>query len=229
MINASILYAEDEEQTRLNYTNYLQRYFKDVYSVSNGQEAFKLYEEHQPNILLLDINMPKLNGLELAKKIRLKDKTTRIIILTAHLEQDKLLFAAELNLTKYLPKPISRIELKEALNEAVKQFKELSGKGKLLELEDDFSWDKTSHKLFCKKEEIKLTKHEILLFDILSSKNDRVFTIDEITSHLWDDFDDCEMSSNKLKDIIKRLRKKIPKNVIQNIYAAGYKLNVLSP
>ena len=44
MINASILYAEDEEQTRLNYTNYLQRYFKDVYSFSNAQEAFKLYE-----------------------------------------------------------------------------------------------------------------------------------------------------------------------------------------
>jgi len=228
MNNSSILYAEDEEETRLNYTNYLKRYFKEVYSVSNGDEALKIYEEYKPNILLLDINMPKINGLEVAKRIRLKDKTTRIIILTAHLEQDKLLFAAELNLSKYLPKPISRIQLKEALNEAVSQYKELSGSLDKISLGEDFFWHKKHQKLFCKNEEIKLTKHEILLFDILSSKENRVFTIDEITFHIWDDFEDCEINTNKLKDIIKRLRKKIPKNAIQNIYAAGYKLNFTS-
>ena len=89
---------------------------------STGLEALEIYKKHKPNILLLDINMPGLNGLELTKQIREQDKLTRIIILTAHLEQDKLLFAAELNLTKYLPKPISRLQLKEALNEATKQF-----------------------------------------------------------------------------------------------------------
>lgn len=225
MNSLSILYAEDEVETRKNYGNYLQRYFKDTYIVDNGEDALKYYEEFKPNILLLDVNMPIINGLEVAKKIRQKDKKTRIIILTAHLERDKLLFAAELNLTKYLPKPISRSDLKLALNEAVEQYKELDGTLELVKLDEDTFWDKKTKRLIYEKQDIKLTKYEILLLELLSSKQDRVFSLDEISLHLWNDIDDLESSSTKLKDIIKRLRKKIPKNSIENIYGAGYKLN----
>lgn len=225
MNNSTILYAEDEDQTRENYSNYLTRHFKEVFQACNGSEALELYKKHKPDILLLDINMPKMNGLELSKTIREEDKLTRIIILTAHLEQDKLLFAAELNLTKYLPKPISRAKLKEALSEAVGQLKQLKGEENNIFLGEDFIWNKDLKKLFNKDKDIKLTKYETLLFDLLGSENNRVFTIDEISLYLWDDLDEYENSANKLKDIIKRLRKKIPKNAIENIYAAGYKLN----
>lgn len=221
----TILYAEDEDQTRLNYTNYLEKFFKEVYSVGDGDEALKLYKINKPDILLLDINMPKVNGLEVAKKIRIKDKITRIIILTAHLEQDKLLFAAELNLTKYLPKPISRNELKSALQKAVEELKELKGNLELISFNDDFKWNKTTKNLTFQENEIKLTKYEILLLEILSSKKDRIFTLDEISLYLWDDIDEIEINTNKLKDIIKRLRRKLPINTIENIYGAGYKLN----
>lgn len=225
MNNLTILYAEDEDQTRENYVKFLNKYFKEVYSASNGKEALELYKNKKPNILLLDINMPFINGLQLAKEIRIKDKNTRIIILTAHLEQDKLLFAAELNLTKYLPKPVTRAELKLALFEASNQYKELNAVSNLINLDENYIWNKDTLKLFKNNEEIKLTKHEILLFDILSSKENRIFTIDEISFHLWNDIEDYDVSSNKLKDIIKRVRKKIPKNSIENVYAAGYKLN----
>ena len=223
MIQYTILYAEDEEQTRMNYTNYLKRYFKEVYSVTNGQEALDMYKKQAPDILLLDINMPKIDGLNLAKQIRQKDKITRIIILTAHLEQDKLLFAAELNLTKYLPKPIFRDELKLALNEAIRQFQEL--KNEVIYLDDEFYWNTNTKKLYYKKENIKLTKHEILLLELLCTKNNIVFTIDEISYFLWNEFQ--ENSASKVKDIIKRIRKKLPKNTIENIYGAGYKLTHL--
>jgi len=104
MNSYSILYAEDEEATRLNYTRYLERIFETVHAVPDGEAALAAYHIYRPDILLLDINMPRRNGLEVAKAIRTQDKTTRIIILTAHLERDKLLFATELGLTKYLPK-----------------------------------------------------------------------------------------------------------------------------
>lgn len=225
MKNYTILYAEDENQTRLNYTNYLERYFKKVYSVSNGQDAFDTYKEQQPDILLLDINMPKLNGLEVAKKIRLDDKITRIIILTAHVEQDKLLFAAELNLTKYLPKPISRSELKDALNDAIAQLQDLKGKKELVYLNEEYSWNKQSQKLLYLYNEVKLTKYEISLLSLLASKKDKIFSLDEISIELWNNLDEVEVNTQKLKDIIKRLRKKLPSNAIENIYGAGYKLN----
>jgi len=226
MDSYTILYAEDEEQTRLNYTNYLNRYFKKVYSVSNGAEALLQYEKYKPDVLLLDINMPKVNGLEVAKKIRQKDKVSRIIILTAHLEQDKLLFAAELNLTKYLPKPISRNELKEALNEAISQLQEVSVEIDCVCLGDNIVWDKRSKKLKNDGSDIKLTKYEMLLLELLSSKANKIFSLDEISLHLWNDIDDLELDTTKLKDIIKRIRKKLPKNSLENIYGAGYKLNI---
>jgi DNA-binding response OmpR family regulator len=223
MDDLTLLYAEDEIETRENYGRYLKRYFKEIYLVSNGKEALEIYKKYKPDIMLLDINMPCLNGLELTKQIREEDKLTRIIILTAHLEQDKLLFAAELNLTKYLPKPISRGKLKEALNEAAKQYKELNSKSEKIVLENGLFWDKSAKKLFENKNEIKLTKHEILLFELLTSKKEKIFSSDEIALYLWDDIIDFENSS-KLKDIIKRLRKKLPKDTIKNIYGAGYKI-----
>jgi YesN/AraC family two-component response regulator len=84
MNNLTILYAEDEIETRKNYGNYLKRNFKEVYIAQNGEEALDYYEKFEPNIMLLDINMPFINGLALTKKIRENDKKTRIIILTAH-------------------------------------------------------------------------------------------------------------------------------------------------
>lgn len=225
MNNLTILYAEDEEETRKNYSNYLKRLFKEVYVVENGQEALKVYEEKKPNIMLLDINMPFINGLELTKKIRQNDKNTRVIILTAHLEQDKLLFAAELNLTKYLPKPISRMKLKEALNEAATQFNELNKQSSQFNLGEDFIFNRDSKKLTSGNQDIKLTKQEILLLELLTSQENRVFSIDDISLHLWNDVDDLDSSATKIKDIIKRLRKKLPKDCLENIYGAGYKLN----
>ncbi len=225
MKNYTILYAEDEDQTRLNYTTYLKRSFKNVYSVSNGKDAYGIYLKYKPDILLLDINMPKINGLDLTNKIRKKDKNTRIIILTAHLEQDKLLFAAQLNLTKYLPKPISRQELKKALNDAIEQLQQINSKTKMIYFGDDYYWDKQNKQLFYDDKQIKLTKNEIALLDLLFSSKDKIFSIDEISIELWSELDDLDNSTQKLKDIIKRLRKKLPKNMIENIYGVGYKLN----
>lgn len=224
MNSLTILYAEDEIETRNNYSNYLKRYFKEVYVAQNGEQALEYYKEFKPNIMLLDINMPFINGLELTKKIRENDKKTRIIILTAHLEQDKLLFAAELNLTKYLPKPISRIKLKEALTEAVNQYKELNLENLVFNLNDGYSFNRDSKKLIFENSEIKLTKYESQFLELMTSKKDRVFTSDEIYNYLWDEVESCESSATKLKDLIKRLRKKLPKDSIENIYGAGYKL-----
>lgn len=225
MNDLTLLYAEDEIETRKNYANYLKRLFKEVYVVSNGQEALNVYNEKKPNIMLLDINMPFINGLELTKKIRQEDKNTRVIILTAHLEQDKLLFAAELNLTKYLPKPTTRTQLKDALKEAVIQYKELLDEKEILEIKKDLIWNINTKKLTLDNKDIKLTKYEILLLELLCLQKDRIFSIEEISYKLWDDIDDLENSATKIKDIIKRLRKKLPLDTIENIYGVGYKLN----
>ena len=89
-------------------------------------------------------------------------------------------------------------------------FKELNSSGSKMKLKNGLIWDKDEKKLYENEKEIKLTKYEILLFELLASKKNRVFSSDEIALYLWDDIIDLENSS-KLKDIIKRLRKKTSK------------------
>ncbi|MGB5793051.1 response regulator transcription factor [Poseidonibacter sp.] len=116
-----ILFVEDEEATRKNYVTYLKMLFSEVYEAKDGEIAYQLYKEKKPDILILDVNIPKLNGLELLEKIRENDYTTKAIMCTAHSDQNFLLQAVSLQLTKYLVKPVSRQELKEALDLAISE------------------------------------------------------------------------------------------------------------
>ena len=224
MTRYRILYAEDEEATRHNYTHYLERFFETVYAVPDGEAALEAYRAYRPDILLLDINMPRRNGLEVAKTIRQQDKTTRILILTAHLERDKLLFATELGLTKYLPKPIQRSALKAALSEAVIQLEELRGTAALLPLGEGYVWHPATSQLHCDAGEVKLTRYEIFLMEMLTSSAGKIFSVDEIALHLWNDDIEAVSKPGKIKDIIKRLRKKLPEGAIENVYGAGFRL-----
>ena len=224
MTNYRILYAEDEEATRHNYTRYLERLFEKVYAVPDGKAALEAYHTHRPDILLLDINMPYHNGLEVAKTIRKQDKTTRILILTAHLERDKLLFATELGLTKSLPKPIQRGELKAALTEAVAQLEELHGTHATLSLGEGYVWHPATTQLHHHTEQVKLTRYEMLLLELLASNTGQIFSTDEIALHLWNDDVEAVSQPRKIKDIIKRIRKKLPEGVIENVYGVGFRL-----
>jgi len=113
--NYTILLVEDEIEIRHNFVLYLKHFFKAVYEASNGNEAYSIYKDKKPDIMIIDINLPSMNGLELLSKIRQNDHTTRALMLTAHAHSEYLMKATELKLTKYLLKPISRAELKEAL------------------------------------------------------------------------------------------------------------------
>ncbi|MCH9814122.1 MAG: response regulator, partial [Epsilonproteobacteria bacterium] len=114
--NITILYVEDEDLIRQNAIEYLGNICKTVLEAADGLEAIRCYEQQKPDIIISDIKMPRLNGLEMAKKIRQNDKKTPIIIATAHTETHYLLSAVELQLIKYIIKPITGAKLKEALN-----------------------------------------------------------------------------------------------------------------
>jgi DNA-binding response OmpR family regulator len=222
-----ILYAEDEEITRKNYANYLSRFFDKVHEAKDGKEALEVYEAKKPDILLLDIDMPCIDGLEIAKKIRNKDKRCRIIMLTAIKDVDKLITATELNLTKYLPKPINRKELKEALSLAQKQFEEYDQISRKIFISKDLYWNLDSLELIYKKSRIKLTKYEREFFKLLISKPNHTFAQEEIITYVWGEDSLLDYNPSKLKDLVKRIRKKLTVNCIENIYSQGYRIVVI--
>jgi two-component system response regulator VanR len=94
--NIKILYVEDDEIARENGIEYLKTTLSIIYEASDAIKALQLYEKYKPDIIITDIQMPKLNGLEFVKRIRQKDKKTQVIIITAFCDKDYLLKAIEL-------------------------------------------------------------------------------------------------------------------------------------
>ncbi len=213
-----ILYAEDEEITRKNYARYISRYFGEVIEAKDGEEALEFYLKYRPDILLLDIDMPKLDGLDVAKEVRKSDLDTRIIMLTAIKDVEKLIVATELNLTKYLTKPIDRKSLKEALQKATDEL----SKNDTIKLADSLFWDRSSLELFYKNERIKLTKYERRFFELTASLKNHIFSNEEILEFVWENSE--SQNHSKLKDLVKRIRKKLPVNIIENVYSQGYRI-----
>lgn len=227
----SLLYIEDDQDIQMIYLDLIKTQVDEVYVAHDGLEGYTSYIEKKPDIILLDINMPKLDGLSLAKKIREEDRDVKIIITTAYSEQDKLLQAIELYLIKYLLKPIDPLLLQEAIQKAKNEILLLRASQeedeKCFYLDREHLWNVETEKLYHNQVEIKLTKNERRLLKLLSSKENKVFSFFEIFNHIAHDDFDKEYDPNQVRALVKLLRKKIPKEAILNVYGEGYRFNPL--
>ncbi len=217
----TILYIEDDEGVRKINSRYLNRMFHRLYEASDGQEGYELYKIHKPDIILTDINMPKLDGLSLAKKIRKDDKDTKIIVSTAFSDKDYLLDAIELQLEKYIIKPLTSRNLIPALSKAVEGMKDK--KDFKIYIDENFYYDNLTSLFYVDNKELDLTRKELLFLKILTLNKNRVVNYEEIEQYVWEDE---PMSLNSLRTTIGFLRKKIPFNCIKNISNTGYRLNL---
>lgn len=227
----SLLYIEDDKDIQMIYLDLIQEQVDEVHVAHDGAEGYELYLEKRPDIILLDINMPKLDGLSLAKKIREVDSEVKMIITTAYGEQEKLLQAIELYLIKYILKPIDPILLVEAIDKAKNEILALKASQisheKIYYLDEKTLWNFEKEKLYTNDVEVKLTKNERRLLKLLSSQENKIFTFFEIFDHIaYDDFDK-NYDANQVRALVKLLRKKIPKEAILNVYGEGYRFNPL--
>lgn len=215
----SLLFVEDDTRTQKLYYPYLSHYFNSVYLAGDGREGIAMYREFHPDIILADIDLPYLNGLDMISEIRKSSKKTKIIILTAFLDHDKLLQAVELNLIRYLKKPASRKELSDAFTKAIYELEAEKDKNVVL-LKEGYWWNKSTHILFKETEMIQLSNNETALLIQFIHSSGHVLTIDSIQNASWDD----TFTMDSFKSTLKRLRKKLPDDTIVNLFAIGYLL-----
>jgi len=219
--NLTVLYVEDDEQVRKNAVEYLGRICKNVLEAKNGKEAIAVWKTSKPDIIITDINMPRLNGLDMASYIRAHDNDVQIIIATAYADTEYLMRAVELQLVKYLIKPITKEKLLNALDQSVKM---IDDKSKFsLQLSKECSYNAYSQMIICKDKEIKLTKNEYLFMDLLSHHHSRVVRYEEIENAIWP-YDG--MSQDAIRSLVRAIRKKVPEGIIENISGTGYRLNL---
>ena len=217
--NLKILYIDDEEFIRENAIEYLSFYCDNVYEACDGKDGLEKYNDLKPDIIITDIKMPKLNGLDMIKQIRKKDKTTKIIVATAFLETSYLVEAIELGLVKYLVKPIMEDTLLLVLQKCTEDVvKEQS----IFNIMGNFQFDILNHTLFLKEEQIPLTKKELLFLELLIKNSNRAVKYDEFSSYVWDGY----MSEDALRSIVREIRKKTTKESIKNISGIGYQINL---
>ncbi len=220
----TILIAEDEEGVRKNIAEYLTLSCKNVYEAKDGLEAYALYEEVHPDLIITDINMPGMDGLTLVEKIRETDKEIPIIIISAHSDKEKLLRAIKLNLADYIIKPIERKTLKSLIKKAFEE-DATEGDVQTVSLGEGFSFDHKNKMLYRHKNRLDLTRHQRLLIDILVQQKNQVVSGEDIFFHVQEDYT-LEYNSAAVRNLVKKIRRVFPDEMIRNVYGSGYSLVV---
>ena len=209
-----VLLVEDEEKLAKLFKNAIGDNFRNFIIAANGEDGLKKYEQFMPDIVITDIMMPKMTGLEMAKEIKSINPNTPIIILSAFSETDKLLNAIDVGIVKYFIKPFDLDEVLEYMDSLKDIFQE-----KLLKLCCDFTYSYNRSSLYKNNRYVFLSKNEkIFLEFMLKEKINQVASSESIKKILWD----ADVNDARLRTFIKRFREKTSKRLLKNIKKEGY-------
>lgn len=219
----NILYLEDEDNIRENVTEVLKYICYGVFEASNAKDGLEIFKNNKIDIILSDINMPDLSGIEFSKIIRKENKHIPIILLTAHTDTNILINATKLKLIDYLVKPLNLNELKTALCNAALEYQDQFGV--IISFPNNIEYHMDKKQLFENNNRKDITNKEILLLEFLNENKNRTVSKEEIMNHLWEDSFDATDSA--FKSVLNKLRKKIGKESIKNISGVGYQLQTI--
>lgn len=111
----SVMHVEDDTSVRESLMRFLKRRFDTIYTAKDGAEGLELYLEHKPDIVITDIQMPVMDGIEMSRRIKESDGNALIIVTTAFNEKPYLEKAQDIGINEYLKKPVVKDDLMQAL------------------------------------------------------------------------------------------------------------------
>lgn len=216
--NLTILYADDDEILLESTAKTLSMIFSKVYTAKNGEEAIKIFDEHNTvHITMLDVKMGSVSGIDVAKHIRRNDPNIPIFLVSSYAETKDMIEACKLNLVDYIQKPFTFSILTQTLLDCLAR---LQANGSLLaKINNNLFYNQFSKELIKENKSITLSKNEIEIFELLLAKGNQIVTYEMLINYLGG-----EISDAALKNIILRLRKKIGDDTIRNLSKVGYTL-----
>ncbi|MCF6331242.1 MAG: response regulator transcription factor [Sulfurimonas sp.] len=218
-----ILLVEDEEKLATLLKNAIGDNFHSFTTAYDGKEGLRMFSSICPDIIITDITMPKMTGLEMAQEIKKINTNIPIIILSAFSDTDKLLNAIDIGVAKYFIKPFDPEELLEYISSISENLE-----SKLIELEENFSFNLSTKSLYKNDRFVALTKKENIFIQLLLQNIDtkKNVSYEIIKNKLWKDE---EVSDERLRTFIRRLRAKTSKFLILNFKGEGYQIATSSP
>lgn len=223
-INYKILLVDDEPDI-VEFLSYnLKKEGYTVFFANNGKDAIDIAKKEHPHLIILDVMMPDMDGIETCREIReIKDlKDVLIAFLTARSEDYTQIAGFEVGADDYITKPIkprvfiSRVKalLRRLHNTVSDETSVVFG---------DIKIDKDKHMIYKGTDEINLPKKEFKLFSLLSSKPGKVFTREYILEQVWGD--EVVVGDRTIDVHIRKLREKIGEDHFKTVKGVGYKFD----
>ena len=227
-INLTILFVEDDDDLRRATAETFYKLFKRVDLAVDGEDGLESYKNYfldnnvNYDIVISDIEMPNMNGIEMSREITKINKAQKIIIISAYSDKDYLIDLINIGVEGFMQKPLSLAQIFEILYESCSSFYD---KDKI-NLVDGYSYNRFLKILFLNEEKIDLSDKELKFLDLLMRNINQSFSSVDIFSHIYFDEPEKEYSEDSIKGLVKRLRKKIPSNLIVNKRQLGYSINL---
>ncbi|WP_186576685.1 response regulator transcription factor [Aquibacillus kalidii] len=221
-----IFIVEDDPNIRDIVSAYLRKEGYDISMVDNAEAAWEKARNESPDMWILDIMLPGMDGFELCKKIRQESEVPIIIISAKDEEVDKIL-GLELGSDDYLTKPFSPRELVARVKRLFKradmtasstQEQNTTSEVQLGELVVNTE----DRRVFWQEEEIEVTSKEFDMLNILIRNQNRAFARDELLKLIWGE--DYFGSDRAVDDLVKRLRKKLDGLPVETVWGYGYRM-----
>lgn len=228
MDNYNVLVVDDEEEIRNAIEIYLKNEGITVIKAKDGIEAIEKLNEHVVHLIILDIMMPRLDGISTTFKIR-ENKNIPIIILSAKSEDTDKILGLQVGADDYVTKPFNPMELVARVKSQLRRYVTLGtyeGKNKVINL-NGLTLDQAAKEVAVHGERVKMTPIEYKIVELLMTNAGRVFSINEIYERVWNE--PGYNAENTVAVHIRKIREKIeidPKNprYLKVVWGIGYKM-----
>lgn len=229
-----ILIVDDEERIRKLLNMYLVREGYEITEADNGEDALELALEQDFHCILLDLMMPKMDGIEMAKRLRTQ-KSTPIIMLTAKGEENNRVEGFEVGADDYIVKPFSPREVVLRVKAILRRssettFIEADSSTKDVIVYDHLVIDNDAHRVLADDVKVNLTPKEYELLLFLARSPDKVFDREELLREVWhyDFYGDLRTVDTHVKRLREKLNKVSPEasDMIHTVWGIGYKFEV---
>ena len=227
----SVLLAEDHGPTRLSLEEVLQDLFKEVVSFTNGFDALSAYQRRKENdpfdLVITDIQMPQMNGVEMIKKIKEIDPQQQIIVLSAHTDKEYLLELINTGISYFVTKPFEYDTFLKTLhsvssNVIRQEMSDTAMNASFIQLGSTLQWDKENHLLKHEGKSIELSRNELILMETLAMNGERITTTQSLIEKFY--LEGIDTNEHGIRNLVLRIRKKLPEDVIGTVYGMGYKV-----
>jgi len=229
MANETILIIDDEKEIRDLIEIYLKNEGYDTIQAANGIEGLVALEKHQVHLIILDIMMPKMDGIKACLKIR-EDKHMPIIMLSAKSQDMDKILGLSTGADDYMIKPFNPLELIARVKSQLRRYLKLNSNAPTNsdEIEiDDMAINIATHQVTIDGTEVKLTPREFAILELLARNRGIVFSIERIYESVWNE--PFMQSDNTVMVHIRKIREKTETNprtprFIKTVWGVGYKI-----